>query len=47
MRLVLDASVAVAAARAGEPAHDAARVRLSRILRGADEIIVPTCFRSK
>jgi predicted nucleic acid-binding protein len=44
MRLVLDASVAVAAARVGEPAHDAARARLTRILRGADEIVVPTLF---
>jgi predicted nucleic acid-binding protein len=44
MRLVLDASVAVAAARAGEPAHAAARARLSRILSGADEIVVPTLF---
>jgi len=44
MRLVLDASVAVAAARPGEPSHGAARGRVSRVLRGADEIIVPALF---
>ena len=44
MRLVLDASVAVAAARPGEPSHRAARLRVSRVLRGADEIVVPALF---
>ena len=44
MRLVLDASVSVAAARPGEPAHRAARNRVEAVLSGADEIIVPTLF---
>lgn len=44
MRLVLDASVAVAAARPGEPLHSTARARVARVLRGADEIVVPTLF---
>ncbi|MGH7288782.1 MAG: type II toxin-antitoxin system VapC family toxin [Myxococcota bacterium] len=44
MRLVLDASVAVAAARAREPLHRAAQGRVARILRGEDELIVPTIF---
>src|SRR3989304_5530547 len=44
MRLVLDASVAVAAARPGEPSHGAARARLSRILRRLAEIGGPTPF---
>jgi predicted nucleic acid-binding protein len=44
MRLVLDASVAVAAVRPGEPSHLAARSRVSRVLRAADQIVVPTLF---
>jgi predicted nucleic acid-binding protein len=44
MRLVLDASVAVAAARPREPFHAAARARVSGILRGSDEITVPALF---
>jgi len=44
MRLVLDASVAVAAARVREPSHRAAQARVARILRGEDELIVPTIF---
>ena len=44
MRLVLDASVAVAAARTGEPAHRAARNRVEAVLSGTDEIIVPVLF---
>ena len=44
MRLVLDASVAVAATRAREPFHRAAQARVARILRGEDELIVPSIF---
>lgn len=44
MRLVLDASVAVAAARPGEPRHRTARSRVEAILSGTDEIAVPTLF---
>jgi predicted nucleic acid-binding protein len=44
VRLVLDASVAVAAARPREPSHSAARARVSRILRGADQITLPVLF---
>jgi predicted nucleic acid-binding protein len=41
---VLDASVAVAAVRGGEPSHAAARLRLAALLAGADEIVVPAIF---
>jgi predicted nucleic acid-binding protein len=41
MRLVLDASVAVAAARAREPSHRAAKSRVEGILRDRDELVVP------
>jgi predicted nucleic acid-binding protein len=44
VKLVLDASVAVAAARPGEPAHRAARKRVESVLLRADEIIVPVLF---
>jgi predicted nucleic acid-binding protein len=44
VRLVLDASVAVAAARPGEPMHRSARSRVEGILSGEDEIVVPTLF---
>jgi predicted nucleic acid-binding protein len=44
VRLVLDASVAVAAVRPREPSHAAALGRVSRALRGADEITVPILF---
>lgn len=44
MRLVLDASVAVAAARPGEPAHRAARSRVEGILAGTDTAVVPALF---
>ena len=44
MRLVLDASVAVAAARPGEPAHRAARDRVEAVLSGTDELVVPVLF---
>lgn len=41
---VLDASVAVAAVRPGEPFHRAARARLAALLTGADAIVVPAIF---
>jgi predicted nucleic acid-binding protein len=41
---VLDASVAVAAVRPGEPSHGAARARLASLLAGIDSIIVPAIF---
>jgi predicted nucleic acid-binding protein len=44
MRLVLDASVAVAAARAREPLHRAAQSRVAGLLRGEDELVVPAIF---
>jgi predicted nucleic acid-binding protein len=44
MRLVLDASVAVAAARPNEPSHAASRARIERVLAGSDEIVVPAIF---
>jgi predicted nucleic acid-binding protein len=44
MRLVLDASVAVAAARTREPSHRAARSLVAAILRGEHEPIVPAIF---
>ena len=44
MKLVLDASVAVAALREGEPDHRAARARLERVLTAEDEIVVPAIF---
>lgn len=44
MRLVLDASVAVAAARPNEPAHAEARARIAAALSGTDEVVVPAIF---
>src|SRR5262249_23740855 len=44
MRHVLDASVAVAAARPGEPQHRAARNRVEAALDGSDPIVVPVLF---
>jgi predicted nucleic acid-binding protein len=44
MRFVLDASVAVAAARPNEPSHAASRARVERVLAGSDEIVVPAIF---
>ena len=41
---VLDASVAVAAVRPGEPSHRAARARLASLLAGLDSIVVPAIF---
>jgi predicted nucleic acid-binding protein len=42
VRLVLDASVVVAAVRGGQPSFVAARARVNRALRGDDELVVPT-----
>jgi predicted nucleic acid-binding protein len=44
MRFVLDASVAVAAARPNEPSHAVSRARIASVLAGTDEIIVPAIF---
>jgi predicted nucleic acid-binding protein len=44
VRIVLDASVAVAAARRREPAHARSRLRVTRILRGLDDFVVPALF---
>ncbi|WP_437589714.1 PIN domain-containing protein [Sorangium sp. So ce1000] len=44
MKIVLDASVAVAAARQNKPSHAASRARVARILAGDDELVVPAIF---
>jgi predicted nucleic acid-binding protein len=44
MKLVLDASVAVAAVRPREPSHQPSRRRLERVLRGPDVVVVPSIF---
>lgn len=44
MKLVLDASVAVAAMRPGEPAYAVSRARIERVLQGADELVQPALF---
>jgi predicted nucleic acid-binding protein len=44
VKLVLDASVAVAASRPNEPSHTASRARVARILSGHDEVVVPSIF---
>jgi predicted nucleic acid-binding protein len=44
VRIVLDASVAVAAVRPREPSHSPSRLRVSRVLRGLDDIVVPALF---
>lgn len=44
MRLVLDASVAVAAARPREPGHRRSRTRVDDVLSGTDGIVVPSLF---
>lgn len=41
---VLDASVAVAALRATEPAHEAALARMKAVAMGHDQIVVPAIF---
>lgn len=44
MKYVLDASVAVAALRSGEPSHAAALRRCMPLFTGHDEIVVPAIF---
>jgi predicted nucleic acid-binding protein len=44
VRIVLDASVAVAAQRPLEPAYAASRARMVRFLTGADTVLVPSFF---
>jgi predicted nucleic acid-binding protein len=44
MRIVLDASVAVAAQRPTERAHAASRARIIRFLTGEDTVVVPSFF---
>ena len=44
MTIVLDASVAVAAARPNEPSHRPSRTRIEAILAGEDAIVVPSLF---
>ncbi len=44
MTFVLDASVAIAAARKSEPAHARARAVVDRVLRGDETIVVPAIF---
>ena len=44
MRFVLDASVAVAAARSRELGHRRSRTRIEAVLSGRDAIVVPTLF---
>jgi predicted nucleic acid-binding protein len=44
MRLVLDASVAIAASRPTEPSSATARARIGRALRSQDELVVPSLF---
>lgn len=45
MKLVLDASVAVASIRPGEPDYAQARARLDRALQCLDVLIQPSTFR--
>jgi predicted nucleic acid-binding protein len=45
VKIVLDASVVVAAERAAEPGHARSRAVVDRILRGEDEVVVPAIFR--
>lgn len=44
MKIVLDASVAVAAVRPNEPDYARARARVDAILTGRDTLIVPAIF---
>lgn len=44
MRIVLDACVLIASTRAAEPSHAAAKSRIERVLRGVDEVVVPSFF---
>jgi predicted nucleic acid-binding protein len=44
MRLVLDASVAIAATRSFEPFYAPARAQVERALQGIDPVVVPAFF---
>ncbi|MGA7119590.1 MAG: type II toxin-antitoxin system VapC family toxin [Polyangiaceae bacterium] len=44
MRLVLDASIAIAALRPKEPSYQAARARLRRLANGDDVAVIPSLF---
>lgn len=44
MRFVLDASVAVSAARPSEPFHAQSRKRIERVLQHRDRIVIPILF---
>jgi predicted nucleic acid-binding protein len=44
MRLVLDASVAIAATRVSEPFYTPARAQVERALQGIDAVVVPAFF---
>lgn len=44
MRFVLDASVAVAAARPSEPSHGSARGLVTCVLAGEHQVVVPAIF---
>jgi predicted nucleic acid-binding protein len=44
MKMVLDASVALASMRASEPAHAAARARIERAVQNLDELLFPPIF---
>jgi predicted nucleic acid-binding protein len=44
MRIVLDACVVIASIRPSEPSHSASKARVQRVLRGDDEIVVPSFF---
>ncbi len=44
MRLVLDASVVIAAVRSNEPSYRTARARLRRLVTGDDVAVVPSLF---
>lgn len=45
MKLVLDASVAIASIRPGERDYAAARARIDRAFQGIDELLEPAIFR--
>lgn len=44
MRFVLDASVAVAAARPNEPSHRASKALVTKLLGGEHQVVVPAIF---
>lgn len=44
MKLVLDASVAIASMRASDPSHAAARARVERAIQNVDELVLPPIF---